>query len=66
MEQERVPDTDWKFTNGRGYIFNRDRGHAAAGRLNLHFYLWKAALQFNIRRSIKSLLFSTAIIAYVA
>lgn len=66
MEQEKVADTDWKLNNGRGYILNRDRGHVAAARLNPYFYLWKAALQFNIHPSIKPLLSSTATIADVA
>ncbi|KAF6825833.1 hypothetical protein CPLU01_10030 [Colletotrichum plurivorum] len=66
MEQERVPDKDWKFTNGRGYVVNREHGHAAVGRLNLQFYLWNSALQFNIHPSLKSLLSSISTIAEVA
>ncbi|KAF6807938.1 hypothetical protein CSOJ01_07883 [Colletotrichum sojae] len=66
MEQDRVSDTDWKLTNGCGYILNLDRGHAAVARLNLQFYLWKAALQFNIHPSIKSLPPRNATIAQVA
>ncbi|KAK4194564.1 hypothetical protein QBC40DRAFT_290552 [Triangularia verruculosa] len=44
--------SDWKLTNGAGYILDRDRSHAAASRLNLQFYLWKDALGFNIHPTI--------------
>lgn len=66
MEQEKPIDTAWTLTNGHGYILNRDRSHAAAARLNLQFYLWKDALNFNIHPSIQPLLSSTAAIADVA
>lgn len=57
---------DWNFTNGEGYILNRDRSHAAAGRLNLQFYLWKDALGYNIHPHIASTLSANAAIADVA
>ncbi|KAK5994070.1 N-methyltransferase tcpN-like protein [Cladobotryum mycophilum] len=52
MGDKENTSTDWGLTNGKGYILNRDRGHAAACRLNLQFYLWKDALKFNIHPSI--------------
>lgn len=58
---------DWSLTNGHGYILNRDRSHAAACRLNLQFYLWKDALQFNIHPSVlPSLAETRAVVADVA
>ncbi|KAK2038881.1 umta methyltransferase family protein [Colletotrichum somersetense] len=63
MQGKVAEDTDWNLTNGHGYILNRDRGHSAAARLNLQFYLWKSALNFNIHPSIKASLPSTAAIA---
>ncbi|MCJ1453327.1 hypothetical protein MMC28_003674 [Mycoblastus sanguinarius] len=41
---------DFSLADGNGYML--DRGHAAACRLNLQFYLWKAAMKFNIHPSI--------------
>ncbi|KAK4663664.1 hypothetical protein QC763_610390 [Podospora pseudopauciseta] len=49
--------SDWKLTNGAGYILDRDRSHAAASRLNLQFYLWKDSLGFNIHPTISQSLF---------
>ncbi|KAK0726265.1 hypothetical protein B0T21DRAFT_350420 [Apiosordaria backusii] len=51
--------SDWKLTNGAGYILDRDRSHAAASRLNLQFYLWKDSLGFNIHPTISEALFSS-------
>ena len=66
MIEETRRIADWSLVNGHGYILNRDRRHAAAGRLNLQFYLWKDALQFNIHPTISSSLSKTAVIADVA
>ncbi|KAI8931409.1 hypothetical protein NX059_011739 [Plenodomus lindquistii] len=57
---------DWSLTNGHGYILNRDRSHAAASRLNVQFYLWKAALGYNIHPSIPPHLPPAPAIAEVA
>lgn len=66
MMGDQGQTTDWNLVNGHGYILNRDRKHAAAGRLNLQFYLWKDALEFNIHPSILPHLAKTAVIADVA
>ncbi|KAF3806819.1 hypothetical protein GCG54_00007068 [Colletotrichum gloeosporioides] len=66
MQEKATEATDWTLTNGHGYILNRDRSHSAAARLNLQFYLWRSALNFNIHPSIKSSLPNTAAIADVA
>ncbi|KAK2056049.1 hypothetical protein LY76DRAFT_519144 [Colletotrichum caudatum] len=55
MQGKATEGTDWNLTNGHGYILNRDRGHSAAALLNLQFYLWKSALDFNIHPSTKAL-----------
>lgn len=44
--------TDWTLADGEGYVLNRSHAHAAACRLNLQFYLWRDAFQFNIHPSI--------------
>ena len=46
----RSDETDFSLADGRGYML--DRSHAAACRLNLQFYLWKDALNFNCHPSI--------------
>ena len=40
----------FNLADGHGYML--DRGHAAACRLNLQFYLWKESMKFNIHPSI--------------
>nr|URT29631.1 AmpA [Beauveria felina] len=58
MTEETRRIADWSLVNGHG--------HAAAGRLNLQFYLWKDALKFNIHPTILPSLSKTAVIADVA
>ncbi|OQE36939.1 hypothetical protein PENCOP_c011G01408 [Penicillium coprophilum] len=43
-------DSGFHLADSKGYMLGR--GHAAACRLNLQFYLWKESLQFNIHPSI--------------
>ncbi|KAI1120258.1 hypothetical protein F5Y10DRAFT_273235 [Nemania abortiva] len=61
-----APVADRNVTNGQGYILNTDRSHAAAGRLNLQFVLWKEVMSFNIHPSIGSSIGGNAAIAEVA
>ncbi|KAL9065699.1 MAG: hypothetical protein Q9157_007383 [Trypethelium eluteriae] len=58
--------TDWSLVDGRGYILDRHCSHTAASRLDLQFYLWKDALQFNIHPSILPSRSKHAVIADVA
>lgn len=64
--EKKQETNDWGLVKGQGYVLNRGRRHAAAGRLNLQFYLWKDSLQFNIHPSILPHLPKTAAIADVA
>ncbi|KAI2615588.1 hypothetical protein GGR54DRAFT_611901 [Hypoxylon sp. NC1633] len=58
---------DWALTTGHGYILSRARRHAAASRLNLQHYLWKAALDNqNIHPSIRARLPENPVVADVA
>jgi SAM-dependent methyltransferase len=43
-------ESGFHLADSKGYMLGR--GHAAACRLNLQFYLWKESLQFNIHPSI--------------
>jgi SAM-dependent methyltransferase len=53
---------DFNLANGRGYLLQQD--YAAAGRLNLQFFLWKNTFGFNVHPSIH--LQSNASIADIA
>ena len=66
MKSEGPLANDWSLSDGKGYILNHDRSHAAASRLNLQFYLWKDALKYNIHPSIQPSLVPNALIADVA